>query len=53
MYDIKDEIFTSVPCVINAKGISHAINLSLEEKEKAQLMASVDTLRKTVAELKW
>ncbi|XP_029016329.1 L-lactate dehydrogenase B-A chain [Betta splendens] len=44
MYGIGNEVFLSLPCVLNGGGVSSVINLSLMDDEVAQLKKSADTL---------
>ncbi|XP_069084483.1 L-lactate dehydrogenase B chain [Pleurodeles waltl] len=44
MYGIEEEVFLSLPCVLNANGLTSVINLQLRDDEKAQLKKSADTL---------
>nr|XP_033808827.1 L-lactate dehydrogenase B chain [Geotrypetes seraphini] len=44
MYGIENEVFLSLPCVLNAKGIIGVINQKLKDEEIAQLRKSADTL---------
>lgn len=44
MYGIENEVFLSLPCVLNANGLTNVINLPLKDDEKAQLKKSADTL---------
>ncbi|XP_029453240.1 L-lactate dehydrogenase B chain-like [Rhinatrema bivittatum] len=52
MYGIKNEVFLSLPCVLNAKGITSVINLKLKDEEVAQLKKSADTLWNIQKDLK-
>ncbi|KAI3370658.1 hypothetical protein L3Q82_007220 [Scortum barcoo] len=44
MYGISDEVYLSLPCVLNSGGVSSVINMTLTEDEVAQLQASANTL---------
>ncbi|CDI96497.1 lactate dehydrogenase protein [Echinococcus multilocularis] len=50
---IKDEVFASVPCVVDSSGVSAVINLEYSPSEKQSLLASVETLQKVIAGIKW
>lgn len=44
MYGIGEEVFLSLPCVLNSSGVSSVVNMKLTEEEVAQLRKSADTL---------
>jgi len=44
MYGIEDEVFLSLPCVLNSGGVGSVINCTLTDSEIAQLKKSADTL---------
>ncbi|KAF0029338.1 hypothetical protein F2P81_018443 [Scophthalmus maximus] len=44
MYGIGDEVFLSLPCVLNSTGVSSVVNMTLTDGEVAQLRKSADTL---------
>ena len=44
MYGIENEVFLSLPCVLNARGLTSVINQKLKDDEVAQLKNSADTL---------
>lgn len=44
MYGIDEEVFLSLPCVLNSSGVSSVVNMSLTEEEVSQLRKSADTL---------
>ncbi|XP_069484378.1 L-lactate dehydrogenase B chain [Ambystoma mexicanum] len=44
MYGISEEVFLSLPCVLNANGLTSVINQKLKDDEVAQLKKSADTL---------
>ncbi|XP_029681178.1 L-lactate dehydrogenase B-A chain [Takifugu rubripes] len=44
MYGIDEEVFLSLPCVLNSSGVSSVVNMSLTEEEVSQLRNSADTL---------
>ncbi|KAJ8261976.1 hypothetical protein GJAV_G00160660 [Gymnothorax javanicus] len=44
MYGISDEVYLSLPCVLNNGGVSSVINMTLTDEEIAQLRKSADTL---------
>ncbi|KAH9281858.1 L-lactate dehydrogenase A chain [Echinococcus granulosus] len=50
---IKEEVFTSVPCIVDSSGVSAVINLEYSPSEKQSLLASVETLQKIIAGIKW
>lgn len=44
MYGISDEVYLSLPCVLNNGGVASVINMTLTDEEVAQLQASANTL---------
>ncbi|XP_025261000.1 L-lactate dehydrogenase B chain-like isoform X2 [Theropithecus gelada] len=44
MYGIENEVFLSLPWILNARGLTSVINQKLKDDEVAQLKKSVDTL---------
>lgn len=44
MYGIGEEVFLSLPCVLNNNGVSSVVNMTLNDAEVAQLKKSADTL---------
>lgn len=44
MYGIGEEVFLSLPCVLNSTGVSSVVNMTLTDAEVAQLRNSADTL---------
>ncbi|XP_030070032.1 L-lactate dehydrogenase B chain [Microcaecilia unicolor] len=52
MYGIESEVFLSLPCVLNAKGITGVINQKLKDEEIAQLRKSANTLWSIQKDLK-
>ncbi|XP_028914550.1 L-lactate dehydrogenase B chain isoform X2 [Ornithorhynchus anatinus] len=44
MYGIDNEVFLSLPCVLNARGLTSVINQKLKDEEVAQLRKSAETL---------
>lgn len=44
MYGISEEVYLSLPCVLNSGGISSVVNMTLTDEEVAQLQASANTL---------
>ncbi|MEE6478169.1 hypothetical protein FKM82_011764 [Ascaphus truei] len=52
MYGIENEVFLSVPSVLNAKGLTRVINQKLKDEEVAQLKKSADTLWNIQKDLK-
>uniref|UniRef100_A0A1A7Z665 L-lactate dehydrogenase n=1 Tax=Iconisemion striatum TaxID=60296 RepID=A0A1A7Z665_9TELE len=43
-YGIKEEVFLSLPCVLNSSGVNSVINMTLTDAEVGQLKKSADTL---------
>lgn len=44
MYGINDEVFLSLPCVLNSGGVASVVNMTLTTDEVTQLQTSADTL---------
>ncbi|XP_035859295.1 L-lactate dehydrogenase C chain isoform X1 [Sander lucioperca] len=44
MYGISEEVYLSLPCVLNSGGVASVINMTLTDEEVAQLQASANTL---------
>lgn len=44
MYGISDEVYLSLPCVLNSRGVASVVNMTLTEDEVAQLQASANML---------
>uniref|UniRef100_A0A3Q1GUM2 Lactate dehydrogenase B n=1 Tax=Acanthochromis polyacanthus TaxID=80966 RepID=A0A3Q1GUM2_9TELE len=44
MYGIGEEVFLSLPCILNNSGVSSVVNMTLTDAEVAQLKKSADTL---------
>ncbi|XP_023123299.2 L-lactate dehydrogenase B-B chain isoform X1 [Amphiprion ocellaris] len=44
MYGISDEVYLSLPCVLNSRGVASVVNMTLTDDEVAQLQASANTL---------
>lgn len=44
MYGISDQVFLSLPCVLNSGGVVSVVNMTLTEDEVTQLQASAGTL---------
>ncbi|TDH09438.1 hypothetical protein EPR50_G00086900 [Perca flavescens] len=44
MYGISEEVYLSLPCVLNSGGVASVINMTLTDDEVAQLQASANTL---------
>lgn len=44
MYGIGEEVFLSLPCVLNGSGVNSVVNMTLTDAEVAQLRKSADTL---------
>lgn len=52
MFGIGDEVYLSLPCVLNSNGVSSVVNMTLTEDERAQLKKSADTLWNIQRDLK-
>ncbi|CAO2607114.1 L-lactate dehydrogenase B chain [Lemmus lemmus] len=52
MYGIENEVFLSLPCILNARGLTSVINQKLKDDEVAQLRKSADTLWNIQKDLK-
>lgn len=44
MYGFENEVFLSLPCILNARELTSVINQKLKDEEVAQLKKSADTL---------
>ncbi|KAJ3596513.1 hypothetical protein NHX12_002920 [Muraenolepis orangiensis] len=44
MYGITDEVYLSLPCVLNSGGVSSVVNMTLNASEVSQLQKSANTL---------
>ncbi|CAD7673763.1 unnamed protein product [Nyctereutes procyonoides] len=44
IYGIENKVFLSLPCILNARGLTSVINQKLKDHEVAQLKKSADTL---------
>lgn len=44
MYGIGDEVYLSLPCVLNNGGVVSVVNMALADDEVTQLQASASTL---------
>ncbi|MEQ2181803.1 hypothetical protein GOODEAATRI_015294 [Goodea atripinnis] len=44
MYGIGEDVFLSLPCVLNGSGVASVVNMTLTDGEVAQLRKSADTL---------
>ncbi|KAL0155450.1 hypothetical protein M9458_049713, partial [Cirrhinus mrigala] len=44
MYGISDEVYLSLPCVLNSAGVGSVINMTLTSDEVSQLKKSADML---------
>lgn len=44
MYGIAEEVFLSLPCILNSNGVNSVVNMTLTDGEVAQLKKSADTL---------
>ncbi|XP_002138786.2 L-lactate dehydrogenase B chain [Drosophila pseudoobscura] len=53
LYGLKDSVVLSVPCRVTASGISHILELPLNEDERKKLLKSADTLLEAQCSLKW
>lgn len=51
-YGIENEVFLSLPCVLNAQGLVQVVNQKLTDDEKAQLQKSAETLWSVQKDLK-
>ncbi|KAK2832129.1 hypothetical protein Q7C36_015591 [Tachysurus vachellii] len=52
MYGIGDEVYLSLPCVLNSSGVTSVINMTLSDGEVGQLRKSADTLWNIQKDLK-
>ncbi|KAI5626946.1 L-lactate dehydrogenase B-A chain, partial [Silurus asotus] len=52
MYGINDQVFLSLPCVLNNRGVSSVVNMNLTQDEVSQLQKSADTLWNIQKDLK-
>jgi len=52
-HGIDKDVFLSLPCVLGENGISHIINMKLEEEEEKQLQNSANTLSEVQNGIKW
>ncbi|XP_018603032.1 L-lactate dehydrogenase B-A chain isoform X1 [Scleropages formosus] len=52
MYGISEEVFLSLPCVLNSAGVSSVINITLNNEETDQLRQSASTLWNIQKDLK-
>ena len=44
MFGITDEVYLSLPCILNNGGVASVVNMTLTDKEIAQLRSSANTL---------
>lgn len=44
MFGIGEEVFLSLPCILNGSGVGSVVNMTLTDAEVAQLKKSADTL---------
>ncbi|PIO23073.1 hypothetical protein AB205_0136730 [Aquarana catesbeiana] len=51
-YGIENEVFLSLPCVLNEQGLVQVVNQKLTDDEKAQLQKSAETLWSIQKDLK-
>lgn len=52
MYGISNEVYLSLPCVLNSAGVNSVINTTLSDREISQLKNSADTLWNIQKDLK-
>lgn len=52
MHGTEKEVFLSLPCILNARGLTSVINQKLKDDEVAQLKKHADTLRDIQKDLK-
>uniref|UniRef100_A0A069DS47 L-lactate dehydrogenase n=1 Tax=Panstrongylus megistus TaxID=65343 RepID=A0A069DS47_9HEMI len=52
LYDINDEVYISLPCVLGQNGITHVINLPLTENEKSALQETAKKMFKLQRDLR-
>ncbi|KAM9467406.1 L-lactate dehydrogenase B-A chain [Clarias gariepinus] len=52
MYGIGDEVYLSLPCILNASGVGSVVNMTLTDGEVAQLKKSAETLWNIQKDLK-
>ncbi|KAM8973635.1 L-lactate dehydrogenase B chain-like [Pelodytes ibericus] len=52
LYGIENEVFLSLPCVLNGKGLTSVINQKLKDEEVSQLQKSAETLWNIQKDLK-
>jgi L-lactate dehydrogenase len=45
VYNTESDLYIGLPAVLNSSGVSHVVNLSLNEKEKSQLDHSAKVLK--------
>lgn len=50
-YDDENEIFISMPCIINENGIKQKINIELNNQEKEKLQKSINTIKEAITSL--
>ncbi|VDD77441.1 unnamed protein product [Mesocestoides corti] len=53
LYGIAEDVFLSMPCVVNSNGVTSVVNLSLTDEEKKKLLESARTLTQTADGIKW
>ena len=44
LYDISDDTFMSVPCIVGENGVTHVLIQTLDDTEKTKVVASAKTL---------
>jgi len=52
-YEIHDEVFLSVPCVLNSNGVTGVVKIILTDPEKQQLQNSAKTIAEVQAGIKF
>lgn len=52
LHGIQEEVFLSLPCVLNGGGVASVVNVSLEQEELQQLRKSATTLWSIQKDLK-
>ena len=50
-YDDTNEIFISMPCIINEYGVKQKINIELNHEEKEKLQKSINTIKEAITSL--
>lgn len=52
MHGIGEEVYLSLPCVLNTTGVASVINMTLTDSEVGQIKKSADTLWNIQKDLK-